>query len=211
MKKLYIALMSFCLLLPALSGCGRPKPTAADSVRAIYDLYIRRDFSGVKKLGMTDEDITNALSTYDNALTETIRSNFSASGLEIDDETVERICQARIDALSRMKADFTVTSEENDTAVVTLSTTYFDEVALDTEAAYRAREDAEAAGFTDYDEYSNFIMENYTQNLIEGYKEVTPTEARKEIDVNCIIINNAWLPENMASFGSQLGLSVSGQ
>lgn len=211
MKKIYMVLLSLCLALPLISGCGRAKPTATDSVKAIYDLYILRDSSGVSKLGMTEEDVSNALASYDSALSETIRSNFSASGLEIDDETVDAICEARKEALARMKAEYTLTSEENDTAVVTLSTTYFDEVTLDTDAAYNAREEADEAGFTDYDEYLNFIMETYTANLIEGYQNVAPSEDTKEITVNCIIVNNTWLPEDMASFGSELGLTVAGQ
>ena len=211
MKKYGSFLLAVCLTAALLSGCGREKPTAADSVKAIYDLYILRDFSGVSKLGMTEEEVDDALNAYDGALAETIRSNFSASGLEIEDETIEEICQARIDALAKMKATASVTSEEGSQAVVTLSTTYFDEVELDTDAAYAAREAADAAGFTDYDKYLDFLMENYTQNLIDGYHAVIPSEDTKDITVKCTIIDNTWLPEDMASFGSQLGAVVAGQ
>lgn len=211
MKKLWSLLLAACTVITLFSGCGREKPTAADSVKAIYDLYILRDFSGVFQLGMTEEDVDNALKAYDNALAETIRSNFSASGLEIEDETIEEICQARIDALAKMEATAVVTSEEGARAVVTLTTTYFDEVELDTEAAYTAREAADAAGFSDYDEYLDFLMEQYTQNLIDGYHAVIPSEDTKDITVDCVIIDNTWLPEDMASFGSQLGAVVAGQ
>lgn len=211
MKKIYTALLSICLAAFLLSGCNREKPTAADSVKAIYDLYILGDTSGVERLGMPEEDISNAINAYDNALAETIRSNFSASGLEMEDETLEAICRARKEALSKMNAECTVISEEGDTAVVELSTTWFDEETLDTDAAYDAREKADAAGYTDYDEYLNFIMETYTDNLLEEYKNVTPSEDRKEITVNCIIVNNSWLPEDMAAFGSELSLAITGQ
>lgn len=210
MKKIYAIIFILCLL-PILSACGRTKPTAADSVQAIYDLYIMRKTTGAAKLGMTEEDIANALTAYDNALSQTIRSNFSDSGLEISDETMDEICQARRDALARMQAKCTLTSVEDQTALVTLSTTYFDEDSLDKDAAYNAREEADAAGFTNYDEYLNFIMDTYTKNLIEGYKSVVPSEDTKDISVTCIIVNNTWLPEDMTSFGSQLGAAVSGQ
>ena len=210
MKKIYAIIFILCLL-PILSGCGKAKPTAADSVQAIYDLYIMRKTAGAAKLGMTEEDITNALASYDNALSQTIRSNFSDSGLEISDETMNEICQARRDALARMQAKCTLSSVEDQTALVTLSTTYFDEDTLDKDAAYNAREEADAAGFTNYDEYLNYIMEAYTRNLIDGYKSVVPSEDTKDISVTCIIVNNTWLPEDMTSFGSQLGAAVSGQ
>jgi len=211
MKKICALFLTLSMVLCIFTGCSREKPTAADSVKAIYDLYILRDTSGVTKLGMSKEEIENALNTYDNALAETIRSNFSASGLEIDNETVNDICQARIKALAKMNAEFTITDETDDFATVSLSTTYFDEVTLDTDAAYGARETADEMSFNDYDNYLHFIMETYTQNLISGYENLTPSEDKKEIVVNCIIIDNMWLPEDMAKFGNELGLTISGQ
>lgn len=211
MRKILPVVLALCIISTAVSGCGRPKPTAADSVKAIYDLYIHRDFSGVSSLGMTKEQFEEATKAYDDALAETIRANFSVSGLEIDEETISEICQARTTALATMEADFTVISQENDTAMVRVSTTYFDEVALDTDAAYSAREDADAAGFTDYNAYRDFLMEHYTQNLIDGYHAISPSPDRKDITVKCIIINNTWIPEDMAAFGNLLGQVMAGQ
>ncbi len=211
MRKIMPVILALCLILAALSGCGRSKPTAADSVKAIYDLYIHREFSGVSSLGMTERQFQEAIKAYDDALAETIRTNFAVSGLEIDEETISEICQARATALATMEADFTVVSEKNDTATVKVSTTYFDEVALDTDAAYSAREDADAAGFTDYDAYRDFLMEHYTQNLIDGYHAVSPSPERKDFTVECTIINNTWIPQDMAAFGNRLGQVMAGQ
>lgn len=210
MKKTTCFLMGFCLILPILTGCGIPKPTAVDSVKAIYELYIQRNPEGVEKLGLTESEISNALSLYDNALSSTIRQNFSASGLEIHPDTIDTIVQARMEAFSKMTAVYTLISEKDGTAVVALDTTYFDEAALDTNAAYDAREAADEAGFTEYEEYLSFIMETYTNNLIDGYREVTPSEDTKRISVTCSIINNTWLPTDMAAFGGALGRAVAG-
>ena len=51
MKKYWPFLLAVCLTAALLSGCGREKPTAADSVKAIYDLYILRDFPVSPSLG----------------------------------------------------------------------------------------------------------------------------------------------------------------
>lgn len=160
---------------------------------------------------MTEKQFQEAIKAYDDALAETMRANFAVSGLEIDEVTISEICQARTTALATMEADFTVVSEENDTATVKVSTTYFDEVALDTDAAYSAREDADAAGFTDYDAYRDFLMEHYTQNLIDGYHAVSPSPERKDFTVECTIINNTWIPQDMAAFGNRLGQVMAGQ
>lgn len=211
MKRTHLLFLTLCLLIPLLNGCGKEKPTAVDSVKAIYDLYILGDTTKATELGMSKDDISNAQNAYNEALSETIRSNFATSGLEIDDETVLSICQARKNALARMKAEYTLTTEEGSTAVVTLSTTYFDEVALDTDAFYNARDEASALDLADDAEYLNHIMNAYTQNLIEGYQNVTPSQDTRDIQVTCIIIDNIWLPEDMASFGNELGLTVAGQ
>ena len=211
MKKIYTALLFLCLATLLFVGCNKEKPTAADSVKAIYDLYILGDTSGADTLHMTEEEVADALSTYDEALKSSIRSNYSASGLEIDDETINSICEARKDAFSKMKADFTVTSEEGSTAVVTMTTTYFDEIMLDTNAFYKAKEDANNIDFADNNEYQNYTMDAYTENLIEAYKNITPSEDTKTIVVNCTIIDNTWLPEDIGAFYEALALTITGQ
>ena len=211
MRKKYIVLLGLCLSLVLCVGCGREEPSAVDSVKIFYDLHIIRDTSEAGKLGMTDEDIAEALAAYDEALADTIRSDLYASGLEIDDESVAAICEARISALSRMNAEYELTSENSDTAVVTLSTTYFDEASLVEEAADAARKEADAQKFTEYKEYQTYILDAYIRNLVAGYEAVTPSTDRREVIVTCIIVDNTWLPEDLAALGSNLRLAVTSQ
>ena len=211
MKKIYTVLLFLALMASFLPGCAKKKPTAADSVEAIYNLYILRDSSLASKLGMSEKERNDALAAYDEALVKVIRSNYSQSGLEIDEETISIICQARKEAFSRMEADFEVTSEEEDTSVVTLTTTYFNEVELDTKAFYDAKDAADAAALADFDEYVNYIMDTYTQNLIREYENVLPSEDTKSISVTCVILDNVWIPKDIGSFYENLGLAITGQ
>lgn len=110
-----------------------------------------------------------------------------------------------------MKAEYALTSEEGDTAVVTLSTTYFDEITLDTDAFYNATDVANMQDFSSDEEYLSFVMDTYTDNLIQGYQNVVPSTDTRDISVTCIIINNTWLPKDMATFGNELGLTIAGQ
>lgn len=211
MKKRFPLFLCLCLATGILTGCGHAKPTAADSVQAIYDLYILGDTEGISRLGLTDENIAAAQSAYDEALQASIRNNFSASGLEIDEESLDAICQARKDALASMTAQVTVVSETRDQAQVLLSTTYFDEQTLDADAAYAARDEADQAQLLDHCRYMEYVMKCYTENLIQGYQEVVPSEDTVSITIDCRIINNVWLPEDMSSFGNDLALAISGQ
>ena len=203
----------FCILVCSalLTACGEPENNAASSVKAIYDLYILGDTEGISSLGMSDEEIKSAQTTYDDSVKETIRSNFSASGQEIDDNTLDELCAARKEALSKLEASAEITSESEGKATVVLHTTYFNESQLDKNAFYSAREAANQSGLTSLEEQQVFLMETYTQNLIAAYKDVTPSKDTTDITVECVIQDNSWVPANMSSFGSDLALAITGQ
>lgn len=212
----YKRILSFvsCLLVSACCfGCGTETLSPIDSVKAIYDLYVTRDLEGATRIGIAEDKATEVLASYDEAISETIRSSFSDSGLDVDDQTVEEICEAREQALSRMNAEYELVSEDEDSAVIRLTTTYFDETTLVTDAADKAREEAKSQGFTEknQEEYLTSITESYTKNLIAEYEAIQPSGDTKEILVPCTIANNIWLPQDMAAFGSDLGLALAGQ
>lgn len=211
MKKFYSLLLCVCLCSVFLTSCGEPKNNAATSVKAIYDLYILGNTDGVFSLGMSKEDIQSARSSYDQSVKETIRSNFSASGQEIEDDTLDELCSARKDALAKMKATAEVISESDRTATVVIHTTYFNESSLDEDAFYNAREAANQSGLTELQEQQVFLMHTYTQNLIAAYKNVVPSKDTTDITVECVIQDHVWVPANMSSFGSDLALAITGQ
>ncbi|MCI8484243.1 MAG: DUF5105 domain-containing protein [Lachnospiraceae bacterium] len=210
MKRFFSILLCLCLCTVFLPGCNGPKKNAADSIKAIYDLYILDDTAGITSLGMTEEDINAARQTYDNSLKENIRSNFAKSGQEIEEETLDELCQARKAALSKMKASAEIVSESEGKATVVIHTTYFDEADLDADAFFSAKETAQQQNFSIAEEQQSFLMDTYTQNLINAYQNVTPSEKTTDISVDCVIQNNTWVPANMSSFGSELALAVTG-
>lgn len=211
MKKIFSILLCVCFCPILLIGCSEPQKNAADSVKAIYDLYILGDTAGITSLGMTEEDITAARQTYDNSLKETIRSNFANSGQEIEEHVLDELCEARKTALSKMKSSAEIVSESEGKATVVIHTTYFKEAELDADAFYAAKEAAQQNQFSSVEEQQVFLMNTYTQNLIEAYQNVTPSEENTDISVECVVQNNTWVPANMSSFGSDLALAVTGQ
>ena len=207
MKKIFPILL--CTLL--LTGCNGPKKSAADSIQAIYELYILGNTEGIISLGMSEEDINNARQTYDDSLKETIRANFSASGQEISEDVLNELFEARKTALSKMSASAEVVSESSGKATVVVHTTYFDEHDLDSDAFYQARETARQNSFPTVEDQKAFLMDTYTQNLIAAYQNVEPSQETTDITVECVIQNNTWVPANMASFGSDLALAIAGR
>lgn len=211
MKKFCSFLLFMCFSIAFLSGCTGPQKNAADSIKAIYELYILGDTKGITSLGMTEEDINAAKETYDASLKETIRANFSASGQEIEEDVLEELCEARKAALAKMSATAEVVSESEGKATVVVHTTYFNEFNLDEDAYYSARETAQQSNFPTTEERQVFLMDIYSKNLIEAYRNVTPSEKTIDITVDCVIQNNTWVPANMSSFGSDLALAITGQ
>ncbi len=211
MKKFSPLFLYACLCFLPLAGCNQPSKNAADSIQAIYDLYILGDTRGISSLGMRDEDISKAQKVYDDSLKETIRNNFASSGQEIDEDTLHRLCDARKKALAKMSASAKVTETDDGKATVLVQTTYFDESALDADAFYNAREDSLQNTFSNLEEQKAFLMNAYTENLIDAYQKVAPSEDTISITVECVIQNNTWVPANMSSFGSDLALALTGQ
>ena len=211
MKKFFPLLLCIGLFLPLIAACNEPRTNAADSIKAIYDLYILGDTQGITSLGMTDEDINNARQIYDDSLKETIRANFAASGQEIEETTLNKLCDVRKEALAKMKASSEITEQSEGKATVVIHTTYFDEATLDSDAYYEAREETKEHGFRDIEEQRVFLMKEYTKNLIKAYENVTPSENTTDITVDCVIQNKTWVPANMSSFGSDLAQAITGQ
>lgn len=211
MKHIFLLSLCLCTCMSIMASCGAPRTDAADSIKAIYDLYILGDTSGISSLGMTDEDIAAAQKTYDDSLRETIRANFAASGQEIDADTLEQICSVRKSALAKMNASAEIIDESEGKATVVIHTTYFNEVSLDADAFYDAREEAQQKDFQNQEEQQVFLMNAYTQNLIDAYQQVTPSQDTTDITVECVIQNKTWVPANMSSFGSDLASAIAGQ
>lgn len=110
-----------------------------------------------------------------------------------------------------MSATAEIVSESEGKATVVVHTTYFDEFDLDADAYYDAKETAQQGNFSTAEEQHIFLMDVYTQNLIEAYRNVMPSEKTTDIMVDCVIQNNTWVPANMSSFGSDLALAITGQ
>lgn len=211
MKKIPAVFLCICLCSAFFTGCGQPKTDAADSVKAIYDLYILGDTKGISSLGMSEAEIKAAQNAYDDSVKETIQANFSASGQEIDAETLNDLCAARKEALAKLNASAEVSKESEGKATVVIHTTYFKESELDEDAFYSARQATNEAGLAVLSEQQIFLMKTYTQNLIAAYENVTPSEDTTDITVECVIQSDAWVPANMSSFGSDLALAITGQ
>ena len=211
MKKYLSSLLIICMTMLIFTGCGKPSLTPEESVKALYDLYILENSEGVLSLGMTKEDVTNVLTSYNQALSDSLTANITSAGLIMTDAQITEIVSARKTALKSMTATCEVISSDEESAVVLLKTTYFNEKKLDKKAANDALAASQEADSTDEAEILAIATNAYAQNLIDGYLSVTPSSDYKEIVVNCSFKDKVWLPDDMSAFGRDLGIAISGQ
>lgn len=211
LRKVVAFMMSLCMLIGVLTGCGGPKVDAAGSCKAIYALYILQDSKGVLDMGMEQSDADTALKAYDDTMASSIKNLFVSNGLTVDDETVNEIVAAREEALSRLTCTTEITSSDKKTATVLLKTNYIDETGIATKASEDAIAQLEKEKETDTNKRIELISGFFAQNLIDGYKNSTPVDDQKELTIECSVTGNIWMPDNMTNFGTKLGQAVSGQ
>ena len=211
MKKHLSILLILCMFILNLTGCSKSSLTPDESVKALYDLYILEKTEGVQALGMSKEDITKVLTSYNQALTDSLTANITSAGLAIEDAKITEIVNARKTALKNMTATCELVSSDEETAVVILKTTYFNEKELDEKAANDALVVCQETDSDDEAAMLSIAASAYADNLIQGYLDVIPSSDYREIVINCTLKDNVWLPDDMSAFGKNLGIAISGQ
>lgn len=211
MKKYLSSLLILGMTILTLAGCSKPALTPEESILALYNLYILEDSEGVRALGMSESDVTSILTSYDQALTESLKNNISSAGLTMEDAEIAEIVAARKTALKSMTATCELVSSGEESSVVLLKTTYFDEAALDEKAANDALLASQESDAVSEEELLTIATKAYAKNLIDGYLSVTPSDDYREVVIDCSFKDGVWLPSDMSSFGKDLGIAISGQ
>lgn len=184
---------------------------AINAIKGYYDLYITGDLESAKASGYTDSQIESSLSIYTNSMKSSLRSSFESNGLTVEEEDLERICTARVAALNKLSAEFDIIDKTDEKISIKITTTYFDEAALDMAAANIALEAINAEDYSVQEEYMSALTNEYINQLIASYDTMVPSEDTKELEASCSKSFNQWLPNDVGTFASDLGLTVSGQ
>lgn len=211
LRKTITLMLSVCMLVGVLTGCGGAKVDAAGSCKALYDLYVLQDKQGVLDMGMPESDADTALKAYDDTMASTMKSLFVTNGLTVDDDTVKDLVAARKGALNKLSCTTEIASSSGKTATVTLKTSYIKEEEIATKAAEDAIKQLEDEKETNQTKRIEIASKYFAENLIEGYKNAEVSDDQKELSVECGLTSNVWMPSDMTGFGTKLGQAISGQ
>ena len=216
MKKRVLAFMLTAAMAGGLMGCQKedPKQEAANNVQAICDLIIRQDDTKCKELKIEDEDLKAAKEQEQEAAEEAYKLIFSTSGLSVEDEQVEELAKAQLDLWKKVSIEVTPDEEKSkdDEVYVTVKSSWYDQQQLFTDAATKASEEVQAAGYTDQSEAMDALGDSLTEHLLDEMNNVEiKTDDEKTISVKCTKQTVGWMPEDTNELGNQVGKMITGQ
>ncbi|MBE6070858.1 MAG: DUF5105 domain-containing protein [Clostridium butyricum] len=217
LKKIMALMFATLMLTTMMIGCGEKIEAPELVVEAYYDLIVYGDTSKLETMGFSSEDVTTIKDQRENQLRTSIKNNFDIAGLKINDEQLDNVMQAQINALKKATCTVEPVSSDKETAVVKLKTTYVKITELDKNAANEAVEEVQAMGLTTTQEVLDKATEIYINKLIDACNNAEASTDTVEKDVMLKLqlfdvsgkTKKMWAPENPVTFGSDIGTMAS--
>ena len=197
-KKMLLSLL-LCL---ALTGC-QTGPSAEDVAEALCKLYVHADtkVSSVLK----DWDTANVKDTIENQLSEQLRSNLQAVGVQtVDSKALAAVTESIMEAREKIPIDVEVIETAGEKVSLQITVGSLDISGIDRAAAEEAM--SELSGLSELSEADlERFVEAYTEALQSGFDEADPSENQNTFTVDFVEKNGLWLPEDLNGFVELLG------
>lgn len=194
-------------ILLTATGCGKPKPSAADSGKFFFNFLIKHDKTDIAEFGITEDQANNIIKTEKDSTKNQTRMNVLKAGMTVSEEQLDAITEAQYNALKLLDATVESSSENGNEATITITTPYIDFSAIDNKAANDAQESVKALGLTNPKEAIDKFTEQYVENLIAGLKDAKPSSETNEgtYKFKKDSKSGLWVPDmDEEAFGEQL-------
>lgn len=212
--KRFMALMLTTLMLATMMiGCGAKIEAPELVVEAYYDLIVYGDTSKLETMGFSSEDVNTIKEQRESQLRTSIKNNFDIAGLKINDEQLENVIQAQINALKKATCTVEPVLSDKETATVKLKTTYINITELDEKVANEAVEEVQSMELTTTEEVLDKATELYINKFIDACNNATASTdtVKKDFILKLQLFNfsgktkKMWAPENPVTFRSDIG------
>lgn len=215
-KGLVLLVMAlFCSSL-FLTGCAGKLEKPDVTGQILYDLYVLGDTSQVAKVGLSEDEAKTVIDKEKDAAKKSTKSNFVKAGVSINNSKLDEIIESQFDSFKKLSGKVEIVSESKDSVDVKISTDYIDVEAVDTKAMEEALSEVQEMGLTNSIEAKNKLIETYQNNIINKFKEASPSTDRKEetftftkqkfnVDGKT---KEIWMPEDMKDFGEKMGKMI---
>lgn len=215
-KKLAVIFLAGILTTSVAVGCGNKKPSAEEAAKAYCNLFVLSDPTGLQELGISDDDINNAINTQKSESKMLTKANLTQAGFVINDDQLDQIYNSQIEALKKLTITTEVISETKNTADVKIITNYADFMTADEKAGEDAINEVNESQITDKAK----ILDIYINNVTNNIKNIEPsTETLEEtfnfklekVDLGGGKIKNMWTPTDPYNFGVKISKMAVGQ
>lgn len=168
---------------------------------------VRNDVTYATKLGITQNEADEVIKTYRDGIKRQLEICFIQNQFSVSNEQLIEVINAREFAQNKLTDFIEIISQEKDSAVVKITSTYFDDIAINEKAAQDAIEDVKQENITN----KQRAVEVYINNMINGYKNYEISEETASIEVEFKLVDNTWIPADVWKFGEKLGMLYTGQ
>ncbi|MCY6960282.1 DUF5105 domain-containing protein [Clostridium brassicae] len=205
-KKSLVVLMCLLFIPVMLLGCSnKPKVSAEETAKILFNFYIKGDESGLSKISMPEDKVKELSEFHKKTIKNGIKNEFLKEGLTLKDDQLEQIYNARIDALKKVTVTTEKISEDDKEAEVKIKSTYFNEGKLNEDAAKAAIEEVKKLKLTNQKEALDKLLDAYVKKAKEAYKNVKPSTDTKEKTFKFNIVEKVWMPKDMNKFATEIG------
>lgn len=180
-------------------------------VGAYYDYIIKGDSTALKNIGIESNDVKNISDRREDAKIE-LQEQFNGTGISFTNEQVDRMVNAEIKVLMKLKNSFEVEEKDDETAIIKVSSTYIDIAKISQLAAASTIAELKGKNIQSEEELYSILPENFISNLEKRLDAAVPSKEMKDIQVEFkkTIVNmdnenfNVWKCENETDFSATL-------
>ena len=175
----------------------------AESAKIVSQFYLYGDKSGVKELGMSDEEIQAALRKGKEESIKVIKNNINAFGYSVGNDQLEQYYNAIMKASKKLTVKTKLVSQDKNIAIVSIKANNIPF----TEISYKASSKVEEAlGTVEGDEADYIEMESkiYMDSFIEELESVEPSSDFYQEEVAFTRAGNGWFPANNDMFATTI-------
>ncbi len=193
------------LLCVALTAC-QSGPSAQEVAEALCKLYVRAD-TKVSSI-LKDWDTAQIKDTIESNLSEQLRVNLEAVGVEqVDEAVLDAVTDSIMEAREKipLQVDVLETTEETVTLKITVGS--LDISGIDRAAAEEALSELDGLSELSTDDLERFV-EAYTEALQSGFAEADPSAEQQSFEVDFVENDGLWLPEDLNGFIELLGQHI---
>lgn len=173
----------------------------AESAKILTQFYIYGDKSGVKKLGMSDDEIQSALEKGKEVTKEVLRSNVKSLGYSVTDNQLEEYYDALMEASKKLTVKTKFVSQKGNIAIVSIKVNSIPFNEISYKSLSKVENQLSKIGEK---AYNNVECKLYIDGLIDELKNVEPSQEFSKEEVAFVRNGNGWFPVNNDVFASTI-------